>query len=201
MNTIFQAKCYFLAVIFLLISFSNVFAQQNDTKPCSYKKEIFAFGPKLSVNVANECHKRAYKTKFTPGADLGLFFRFSPGRLYIQPEINYHIRNTKDVIIGMEEPYIKYETHHLDIPVLIGIKVIDFKFLKLRFFAGPEFNMRFKGYMDDYFHQLGIIAGLGVDVWRFTVDASYSFLGYIYPHRTLYNRSNVFKVGIGFKCF
>jgi len=205
MNTIFQTKCYFLAIIFLLISFCNMYAQQDDAKPCRAKKEIFAFGPKLSVNATNLCISKQLRTDFLAGADLGLFFRFSPGRLYIQPEIYYQIRNTK-IMNWMDDSLYsgpsyddKYATYHIDIPIIIGIKAIDFKFFKLRFFAGPEFNVKLKDGPIKNYYQLGLITGLGLDIWRFTIDASYSFVGYIYPYSRSCN--NIIKVGVGFKCF
>ena len=195
MSTAIKTKYYYLALFFLLISFC-VHAQQENASSNVSKKEIFAFGPKLSLNITNECLRGNNKSDFCSGADLGLFFRFSPGRLYIQPEVNYHIRNTK-----FGEFKVKDETHHLDIPILIGVKVIDLKIFKLRLFAGPEFNMKFKGNMEEYFYQLGIIAGLGVDIWRFTLDANYSILGYIHPSHKKHNHSNIIKIGVGFKCF
>jgi len=197
MRTIITNKGYFLVLFFLLISF-GVYAQKDDSSSNRSKNEFFAFGPKLSLNITNECFKGDFKSGFLPGADLGLFFRLSPGRLYIQPEVNYHIRNTS---FESDSLIIKYETHHLNIPILVGIKAIDFKNLKLRFFIGPEFNMRFKSNLGEHAYQLGAIAGLGIDIWRFTIDASYSFLGYLYPEYTKHRYNNVIKIGVGFKCF
>jgi hypothetical protein len=87
----------------------------------------------------------------------------------------------------------------LDIPVLVGFKAVDLKQFKIRFFVGPEFCMKFKDHVTKNDFQMGLQAGLGVDIWRFTLDAGYAVLGNVYPGKKGHN--NIFKVGIGFKCY
>ena len=202
MDTFVKFKHYFLIVIFFVFSLCSIYAQEektsNKTSKSGHKKEIFAFGPKLSINFANE---RMCSEEYMAGADLGLFFRISPGRLYFQPEINYQIRNVlerKD--LWNIHNISKYRSHHIDVPVLIGVKVVNLRLLKFRVFAGPELCFRLKDQLSRKNFQLGFQAGLGFDIWRFTIDASYSFLGYIQP-RISTTHSNIFKLGLGFKCF
>jgi len=197
MNTILQIKHFFFIILIIVISLSYVYGQKEEKTKCKSKKEIFAFGPKVSINFTKS-KNNVFPKKYGTGADLGLFFRLSPLRLYIQPEIIYQIRNTdfNDIWNNTEI----FETHHIDIPIFIGIKAINFKLIKLRFFAGPEFNIRLKNNGLSYYgYQLGFQAGLGLDLWRFTIDAGYSFLGHVCTNNKIY--SNMFKVGVGFKCF
>jgi len=199
MHTNVNVKHIFFVAIIFIISLCNGHAQSDNSSNCSLKKEIFTFGPKISVNIAkNEIS--SFPNKFLPGTDFGLFFRISPTRFYIQPEINYHIRNKEIYQDEFNTTTVKFKAHHIDIPILFGIKVIDLKVFKVRFFAGPEFNVRLKdSSIDRNNYQLGLQAGLGFDLWRFTVDASYSFLGYLDAHQK--RQSHVFKVGVGFKCY
>ena len=196
MHTILKFKhCLLFAVIFFSISLGTVFAQQQQSSKDS-KKEFFAFGPKLSASFTQDNLFRFATSEFVPGADLGLFFRFNIARFYIQPEVNYVIRKHNERW-HWGEVTNKFQTNYIGVPLLVGFKIIDLKLLKLRVFTGPEFNFALRKHSGQYF-QLGFQAGVGVDVWRFTIDAGYSFLGYTGWKKTY---SNVFKVGVGFKCF
>jgi len=202
MATLIKFKHYLFIVIFFVFSLCSIYAQEEKSpknpSKCGSKKEIFTFGPKLSLNFANE---KSFSSEFLAGADLGLFFRISPGRLYIQPEINFQIRNILEEIDKFPQiTKSKFRTHHIDVPVLIGVKIINLNFFKFRIFTGPEICFRLKDQQIEKNFQLGLQAGLGFDIWRFTIDASYSFLGHIQPRITK-THSNIFKLGLGFKCF
>ena len=190
MQTILKKKHIFFIVILFVFSVCNLSAQQEKSPKKDNKNENFAFGPKISINITNNWQSKHQKTEFLPGADLGLFFRFSIFRFYLQPEINYVIRNQKEN---------EYKSHHLDIPILFGLKVIDFKQFKIRLFVGPEVCVKFKDHISKNDFQMGLQAGAGVDIWRFTFDAGYSFLGNVHPHSKGHN--NIFKIGVGFKCY
>jgi len=200
MRAILKFKHYLLfVVIFFYISLCSVCAQQEDTQKNKSKKEFFAFGPKYSVNFSNEWLPQRITTDFLPGADLGLFFRFSPGRIYIQPEVFYAIRNQTFTVWSDPSFLATIRTHHIGMPILVGVKAIDFRLFKLRFFIGPELSVSLGNRLMDPIFQLGFQAGLGFDIWRFTIDAGYTFLSDIPQHRDAYG--NILKVGVGFKCF
>jgi len=190
-------------VLALCIFFTSMLNAQSSDKPpkCKGKKEVFTFGPKVSVNFSNEKISSIQSSKFLPGADLGLFFRLSIARLYIQPEISYLVRNTQGTIPDIIGGVVHSDTHHIDIPVLVGIKVVNLSFFNLRAFAGPDFCFKIKDEVLQKQFQLGFQAGLGFDIWRFTIDASYSFQGNLVPSVKKAGHNNVFKVGVGFKCF
>ena len=199
MKKVFKAKHYFFVALICIISF-NVCAQKEESTKKVPRKEKFTFGPKVSVNITNEWVSKKIKTEFTPGADLGLFFRFTPCRLYIQPEIFYAIRNQSiESWWNSITTSTKYQSHHIGIPILVGFKAIDLKQLKIRIFVGPEFCLKLKDNLTNLNYQMGFQAGLGFDIWRFTIDGSYSFLGNLRSNKGTH--SNVFKVGVGFKCY
>lgn len=82
------------------------------------------------------------------GLGLGLFARINLGKMFIQPEGNFIVRNGKlnlnvsevDVQNPGEVDYISQEIKlsTLDIPLLVGVKLIDVKMLQLNLFTGPS---------------------------------------------------------------
>jgi hypothetical protein len=200
MKIILKIAPIFFVVFFLAFPLSNIYAHSDESSNNKFKKERFAFGPKIAVNISNEwCSP--YKSKFLPGADLGLFLRISPSRFYIQPEVHYVLRNTEGGWNNFFSDIAKYKTHHIDVPIMIGFKAIDCKSFKFRIFVGPEFCFKLKNEKLQKHFQLGFQAGLGFDIWRFAIDAGYSFLGNLTPPERRSTHSNIFKIGIGFKCF
>jgi hypothetical protein len=199
MKIILKTNPLYFVLFFFIISLGTTNASSGES-PKKLKKEIFAFGPKIGVNISNEWHS-LFKSKYSPGVDFGLFFRIAPSRFYIQPEVHYVLRNTSNRSGNLFSEIPKYRTHHIDIPLLIGFKVFDSKLFKFRIFVGPEFCFDLtKGTQPNHF-QLGFHAGLGFDIWRFTLDAGYSFLGNLTPPERRSVHNNIFKIGLGFKCF
>jgi len=112
----------------------------------------------------------------------------------------------------------------LDVPLLLGYKLVDLKLMNLRVFAGPK--LRFNaGSSLDYnvltaggsvtadklksdikAAQLGLEAGVGVDVLMFTLDARYNLIGDMY-HTKLNDLTidkipaNTFVISLGWKFF
>lgn len=200
MSKVFKSKHIFLVAIICIFSLHNVSAQNEKSSNSGSKKEFFVFGPKISANFTN--FNKAINREFLPGADLGLFFRFNITRFYIQPEVNYIIRNLNIATseLGTTINIEKIHTHFINVPIFVGYRIVDFRLFKFRVFAGPEFNFKLHDSITYGEYQLGFQAGLGVDLWRFTVDAGYSFLADI-QKGSKGAHNNIFKVGVGFKCF
>lgn len=115
----------------------------------------------------------------------GAFVRLNLGRLYAQPEAYF---NTKGGIIkplGENQFSIptattfNYQT--VDVPVLLGIKLINKPILNLRIHGGPVFSYvtanSFISEISDFNasdlndRYMGWQVGAGVDLWFLTVDA------------------------------
>jgi hypothetical protein len=197
MQTIVKRKQILLLVLLFIFSACNLFSQVEKPQKCSNKGEQFAFGPKMSINFTNGRLLNHLTTNFSPGVDMGLFFRISFSHFYLQPEILYAVRNQKFSLQCFPNPCqdAKIQDQHIDVPLLFGVKAVDFKQFKIRFFVGPEFSYN----LSIDVCQLGFQAGLGFDIWRFTIDAGYSFLGNVSPGTKGHN--NILKVGVGFKCY
>lgn len=71
------------------------------------------------------------------GYQLGAFMRLNAGKLYVQPEVVYNHRSTQLFEeASMQEVTFKVGT--IDVPLLLGFKVLDAKVFNLRAFVGPE---------------------------------------------------------------
>lgn len=120
-------------------------------------------------------------------------------RWYIQPEVLYSIQKkdyqitfqhaiTHDVTLNK---FVNFST--VEIPVLIGYKVLNYKMANLRAFIGPKISLdagstlRFENVADGNFDvtqlsqeikesQVGLVVGAGVDVLMLTVDARLNLL-------------------------
>jgi hypothetical protein len=86
------------------------------------------------------------------GLSIGLFARLKLKRLFLQPEANFVVRNGKmnlDVVdmqvntesgnaAALTEVTQGIQMSTLDIPVLLGVKLIDLRVLSLNIFTGPS---------------------------------------------------------------
>jgi hypothetical protein len=112
----------------------------------------------------------------------------------------------------------------LDVPLLLGYKLVDLKLMNLRVFAGPKLRFNAGSSLDynvitaggsvtaDQLKsdikaaQLGLEAGVGVDVLMFTLDARYNLIGDMY-HTKLNDLTidkipaNTFVISLGWKFF
>lgn len=116
------------------------------------------------------------------GIHAGTFARLNLGSLYLQPEIYYTFSQAKLRSNSPEIETLDLAFHRLDVPVLIGYKVTN----ALRINAGPfaSVNMNARSAdterdwnkdVNDYYNRtlFGWQAGVGLDFWRFTLDARY----------------------------
>ena len=112
------------------------------------------------------------KSDLANGYDFGVFARLTIKRLYIQPEVYYTLQNSSldldaELTSGGIAPKISQQINmqELNVPVLVGFKLLDFKLAKLRAFAGPLVNIplnRDVTFSKD--NNSGIIGKLGEDL-------------------------------------
>lgn len=141
-------------------------------------------GINMSTAQAKDIRSDWESEGFNTGVHAGLFARLNLGPLFIQPEAYYtftqaHLQkgNTQ---IGTDE--LKLNFHRLDVPVLAGI----YFGRSLRLNAGPFASLSINtngeasdqnldGRLQDYYNRSiwGWQAGVGLDIWRFTLDARY----------------------------
>ena len=159
----------------------------------------------------------------------GFFARVGFGKIYIQPELLYAIGKKnyqltpKDIITGVTvDKLVTIST--VDIPLLVGYKLLDLKIMNLRAFAGPK--LRFNAGSPLAFEniskeggvtvdkleasvkaaQIGLEGGIGIDLLMFTLDARYNLIGDMYTTKintlALDNLpKSTFVISLGWKIF
>ena len=126
---------------------------------------------KLSVNADDYNDETINKTNF------GAFARLNLGRIYVQPEAYYSNKGGKIENVGLST-INDFDLKTLDIPVLLGAKIINKEVFNLRVMAGPMFSyVTDKSYDGSAFSSdnikdsfMGWQYGAGIDFLMFTFD-------------------------------
>lgn len=193
-------KKILLSIILLIVS-SFAFSQ-------------FSLGIKAGTNFSS---LSSVSTCFNSGSimrsgfEVGAFARVGE-RFYVQPELLYAMKvvDVSGNVAGYEYEYDLLKLQYVSIPVLFGFKIIDKNCFNFRLFLGPQFDVvlgtdyRGDGYNGVDFNDfvVGGRAGLGMDIWRFTLDASYNLdLTNLAASGSGSIKINGVNVGVGFKIF
>ena len=161
---------------------------------------VISFGPKMGWN-SNELTTdyTSYIEDMRDGVQGGLFFSIYMDKFYIQPEAYISLRRGNlDATIG--DPLNMAETvafnqsvtvTTIDIPMLLGYKLIDLKLIRFRIWGGPvasyvlnkEYALSINGVdesdritRDDFKDATwGAQLGAGLDLLFLTLDVGYEF--------------------------
>lgn len=183
----------------------------------------FSFGLKIGYN-ASKLHTGldSIKSSFNSGFHFGAFFRFGK-KVYIQPEAYYTLQGgifENNVTNTYNNWKQKVTVGTLDIPVLVGFKVINLKVINWRVMAGPMVSFVVNSKIKDV-SLVGPIqnsdisklnwyvqAGTGFDVLFLTLDIRYqiglnqmikSAQGATGQPYNLNATNNMWVVSLGFK--
>ena len=188
-------------ILGLLIAVSAMAQESAATKKSVKRSCKFTFGPEVIFHTGKVTFDENIIKNFESSFDAGIFVRMG-GRVYFEPKALYSFK--KSDFTSMDSLKGSFTDHYLTVPLLLGVKVIDRKQFNLRVLAGPQFGFSVaRKYSDakDFFSnaEIGIYAGVGVDIWRFTMNVGYNFS--INKHQMMENRTkqNMFFAGIGFK--
>lgn len=156
----------------------------------------------------------------------GAFARLSLGKIYIQPEILYSFAKKGYQVTFADGTTVdkSLNMNTIDVPILLGYKLLDLKLMNIRAFAGPKLRFNAGSQLDPqvissggtnattlYYEakkaQAGLEAGVGVDLLMFTLDLRYNLIGDLY--QTTLNKvvsldklpSSTFLVSLGWKIF
>ena len=190
-------KILLVAVICLFSS--ALFAQL--ASPISLGLHGGLVSTKLDADISGASVKENAKN----GMMLGAFARININKWYIQPELNYVSRKSEIEILG--DTY-DFKTKSIDVPILLGYKIVKLPLFKLRAFAGPvaSFNIddkitsTFDDAVDADFKNAVWNAkfGAGIDVWKLTLDVDYE-VGLSDVAEDL--KGNMVNVTLGFRLF
>lgn len=167
------------------------------------KARWFSVGAKLGYNVALTQDKISHDydyslhTDIRHGGSIGINLRLGTN-VYCQPEVLYTFAcyNASSTIAGDTTTSRNLQNHTIDLPVLLGYSPICSKTFKLRVMAGPRFSFdvnKNKNYdviqpkqgltASMRKNRLGLDCGIGLDIWRITVDFRYILMQDIYKYQ------------------
>lgn len=193
----------FLLSVFLL-SATLVFAE-------------FTVGIKVGYNASKlSTSLDTISTSFKSGFQVGAFVRIGK-RVYFQPEVYY---TTQGGVFSsnLSDWKQNIKLGSLDVPALIGFKIINHDKLNLRILAGPVASFIVNKTIEEAEGVINPItsadinsvnwyiqAGAGLDLWKFTLDVRYQIgLNQLIKdvQNVSYNtHNNVWVVSLGFKIF
>lgn len=177
-------------------------------------KAQFSIGPKIGVSVAKlSTDISDYKTAAKTGISFGAFARFGD-KTYLQPELIYNHKGadlTENTDLGEAKSEISIKT--MDIPVMIGYKIMGLGVGNIRIMGGPvasfivDDEIKGIGDVEESIEKIklkdaiwGLQLGAGVDVMMFTLDIRYEIgLNDISDTEGLDLKSNTFQVSLGWK--
>ncbi|TSA28551.1 MAG: PorT family protein [Bacteroidetes bacterium] len=175
----------------------------------------FTIGPKVGYNASKlSTSLDTVSSTFKSGFQIGVFVRIGK-RFYVQPELYYttqgsEFKSNKDI---WEQ---KVNIGSLDIPLLVGFKLLNAKVVNLRILAGPmasfvvNRSVKISGIVTEPIENADINsvnwavqAGAGLDVLFMTLDVRYQIglnnLIKTIETATINSKNNVWVVSLGFK--
>ncbi len=192
----------------------------------SYANAQISFGPKIGYNTSKlSTDKSDIKTDLKNSFQFGLFLRLG-SKIYVQPEINWLTQGgvfKKPGTEGNLSPFKQeIEMKTVQVPALLGYKLLNLKVANVRAFAGPVASFVTnktidsddgQGYIEpieqadlkDIIWSAQI--GVGADVMMFTLDIRYNIglskvIGDVeYQDQTLTfdSKTSGFNVSLGWK--
>ena len=154
--------------------------------------QTFAFGLKGGYEAAMGYHDlwgesmNQLKSGFANGYQVGAWMRVGGKKVYLQPEVLLNVKKaTQTFDIDNTTVSATYKTQAIEIPLLIGYKLIDLGLLAVRVNAGPKaiINAGSSSSFSDYSNVVsqnfkdaawGLDAGFGVDILKVSLDFRYT---------------------------
>jgi hypothetical protein len=159
---------------------------------------------KISFDVEDYSAESVTKTHF------GAFARLGGERVFVQPEF-YFSGKGGDVSSDIMETAASFDYKTMDIPVLLGFKLINGKSFDLHVLGGPVFsnitsqdvkgdNLADKSFYENNYY--GIQYGLSIDVLFLTLDARMeNGLSDFYKQSETSGKNQNFMISVGFRFF
>ncbi len=140
----------------------------------------------------------------------GAFGRLGVGRLYVQPEV-YYSKKGGQLSNNLLDLVGNIDYKNVDVPVLLGYKIIKGSVVDLKVMAGPVFSFitdaNYPNELDPYLHDeffnehlMAFQYGLGIDVLFLTFDARVEHGSKFYEDPSVVTGKNTtFMFSVGFK--
>lgn len=195
-------KKHFLLPAIALMLLANT-AKSQETSPIHVGLKAAANYSKLSLSAPGISGK--YATGFSAGA----LARVDLGAAYVQGELLYSKKSGK--LEGNASNDLKAKWSSLDVPLLLGYKILRSEQMNLRLFGGAvysytlndkssifkQINPAFKAFNKS---NIGYQAGVGIDLGKLTFDLRYE--GALTDiDKTFKSRPKSFQASVGFLIF
>ncbi len=216
-------KTFFIAMLLLSVTFAE--AQLNFGIKAGYNSSL-SFDNISSVQ-GGDYNLSNVKSELANGFHAGAFARIFFDKLYVEPELLYSmqkkeyemtVQDAENQDVSVNE-LVNFNT--IDIPILIGYKVLDLRLVNLRVFAGPKLRLNAgseisfdnltdgdgidKEKLTGEFKnsQIGLEAGAGIDVLMLTLDFRFNLINDIYQAtwETSPTTNTNFVISLGWKIF
>lgn len=184
--------------LILVVIILPLFAQVN-----------FDLGIKGGVNFSKiSFDSEDYSAESVTKTHFGAFGRIGWNRIFIQPEV-YFSGKGGDISSDILSTVTSFDYNSVDIPVLLGFRVIKSKAFDLHVVAGPVFSnittedISSDEVFDQSFYEdnyVGIQYGLGLDVLFLSFQARMeNGLGEFYSQPEVAGKNQTFMLSVGFK--
>ena len=174
-----------------------------------FSQPVFDLGVKAGVHYSNMSleGENDFSSDAITKMHWGAFSRVGFNRIYVQPEVYFSKKGGELSFDGFSDGF---DYKNIDVPVLLGYKIVKTPVLDLRVMAGPVFSFvtdadypdSSDNFNDDFLNDnlLGIQYGLGVDVLFLTLDARMEHSGEVYNDPGFVDgKSTSFILTLGFK--
>jgi hypothetical protein len=175
----------------------------------------FALGIKLGYNASKlSTDLDSIKSSFNSGFHVGVFSRFGK-RLYVAPELQYTLSGST---LSTNDWKQKVTIGSVDVPVLVGFKIIHSDFITWRIELGPQASFVVNSKIKDINSIAGpindaslnsvnwyVLAGTGIDILFLKLDVRYQYgLNQLIEDAGAYQldtKGQMFVVSLGWKLF
>ncbi|WP_213277609.1 porin family protein [Chryseobacterium indologenes] len=169
----------------------------------------FHIGVKGGANFTKTSTESSLEGKYGLGYQAGVMTRVDLGKLYLQGEALFNKRKT--LYTSQDGSSSKLSWNAIDIPVVVGYKLIKADDFNVRVFAGGVYSYAFnnkvstsqafqEGFKNFDKSNIGITGGVGVDYKNFTADLRYE-TGLSGISKDFKSKPHSFSLGIGYFLF
>jgi hypothetical protein len=171
-------------------------------------QEIFNLGLKAGINTSKiTADDRDYNPQTINYYLFGAFARFSFGPIYLQPEAYYNSKGGEYIDRVNLNTVNSFNLNTIDVPALVGLKIIDQEPLNVRIMAGPVFSFLTKKEVEGQFTKdniensfFGWQFGAGVDFLFLTLDLrKETYSSNLYDSPDFNTKKGNFIVSLGVK--
>lgn len=142
-------------------------------------QELFNFGLKAGINTSKiSTNTSDYKAQAINNYLFGAFVRVNMGPIYLQPEAYYNSKGGEINTTDNTSTVNSFNLNTIDVPVLVGLKIINQQPVNLRIMLGPVFSVATKKSVEGSIFKkeniennfFGWQYGAGVDFLFLTLD-------------------------------